>query len=368
MRSLFLLAFPLLFLGLPFASAWYVAGRLRRAFGWRARWRARLAVTVVLVGAMVATFGGAVPAARAVGIAYVAGGLVFLTYIYLLLTLLAVHLVTAVRSLPPRVVRSAIVLLPAIATVAGVGGASRFAVRETVIPVRGLAHDVVVMHVSDVHLGHHRGREYLVRVVETINAHHPDVVVITGDLVDSKAALAPGVLDPLAALAAPAYLVEGNHEKYVGSPRALDAIARQGVRVLRNEAVMIHGLRIVGLNYMNADEHSADLHPSDDERTIKSVMATFPVDDSLPTVALHHSPIGIPYLAAAGVDLLLSGHTHGGQVFPGTLLAAWIYRYNAGLYEEGSLRIFVSRGVGTYMVAARLGTANELDLLRLKGH
>ncbi len=365
MRALFLIVFPLLFLGLPFASAWYVAARLRRLFTWRSRWRIRLAAIVVLVGAMVATFAGAVPAHWAVGLAYVTGGLVLLTYIHLVLTLVGAQLVTAFLPLPSRVVRTVVLLLPVAATLAGVIGAGRFAVRETTIPMRGLTHDVVVMHVSDVHLGHHRGRDYLERVVAAINAHSPDVVVITGDLVDSKAALTPGVLDPLAAIAAPAFFVEGNHEKYVGSTDALTAIAAQGVRVLRNEVVVTRGLRIVGLNYMNADERSVDLHPSDDARTIESVMDAFPADDRVPTVALHHSPVGIPYLAARGVDLLLAGHTHGGQVFPGTVLAAWLYPYNTGLYEEVGLRIFVSPGVGTYMVRARLGTSNELNLIRL---
>lgn len=138
------------------------------------------------------------------------------------------------------------------------------------------------------------------------------------------------MLDPLAAIAAPAFFVEGNHEKYAGATAPLTAIAAQDVRVLRNEVVVTHGLRIVGLKYMNADEQSVDLHPSDNARTIKSVMDAFPADDRVPTVALHHSPVGIPYLTAKGVDLLLAGHTHGGQVFPGTVLAAWLYPYNAG--------------------------------------
>ena len=81
---------------------------------------------------------------------------------------------------------------------------------------------------------------------------------------------------------------------------------------------------------------------------------------------LHHSPTGDQYAAANGIDLMIAGHTHGGQFFPGTLVAAAIFPFTHGLYPRGPLQVFVSQGAGTFMSRVRLGTSNELNILRLR--
>ena len=116
---------------------------------------------------------------------------------------------------------------------------------------------------------------------------------------------------------------------------------------------------------MNADEDTFDMHPSDDRRTIKSVLASLPLKADLPPVLMHHSPAGARYAAAKGIALVLSGHTHAGQVFPATLFAALVFPFNRGLHREGETQVFVSQGAGTFMPRVRLGTSNELNLLRL---
>jgi len=117
---------------------------------------------------------------------------------------------------------------------------------------------------------------------------------------------------------------------------------------------------------MNADEDTFDLHPSDDSRTIKSVLASLHLKDGVPSVLLHHSPAGAQYAAANGIDLMIAGHTHGGQFFPGTLVATAIFPFTHGLYHRGPLQVFVSSGAGTFMSRVRLGTSNELNILRLR--
>jgi predicted MPP superfamily phosphohydrolase len=117
---------------------------------------------------------------------------------------------------------------------------------------------------------------------------------------------------------------------------------------------------------MNADENTFELHPSDDSHTIKSVLASLHVKDDMPSVLLHHSPAGAQYAAANGIDLMIAGHTHGGQFFPGTLVATAVFPFTHGLYHRGDLQVFVSQGVGTYMSRVRLGTSNEMNLLRLR--
>ena len=176
----------------------------------------------------------------------------------------------------------------------------------------------------------------------------------------------PGELEPLARFSAPVYYVGGNHEKYVDAERAFALVKKYGVNVLRNQVVETHGLQLVGLDYMNADEDTFELHPSDDSRTIKSVLASLHLKDGMPSVLLHHSPAGAQYAAANGIDLMIAGHTHGGQFFPGTLVATAIFPFTHGLYRRGPLQVFVSQGAGTFMSRVRLGTSNELNILRLR--
>jgi predicted MPP superfamily phosphohydrolase len=206
----------------------------------------------------------------------------------------------------------------------------------------------------------------LERIVEETNRHKPDLVLINGDLVDANAALLPGVLAPLANFDSPTYFVEGNHDNYVDNNRAMKQIASYGVRILHNEIVDTHGLYLVGLDYMNPDENTFDMHPSEEKRTIKSVLPSLPLKDDKPSVLMHHSPVGAEYIAAEGVDLMVSGHTHAGQMFPGTLFTPFIFPFNKGLYREGDMQVFVSQGAGTFGPRIRLGTSNEINLIRLK--
>ena len=138
------------------------------------------------------------------------------------------------------------------------------------------------------------------------------------------------------------------------------------MNVLRNQVAETHGLQLVGLDYMNADEDRFDLHPSDDPRTIKSVLPSLPLKDGVPSVLLHHSPSDAQYASMNGIDLMIAGHTQGGQLFPGTLVATAVFPFTHGMYHRGDLQVFVSQGAGTYMSRVRLGTSNELNLLRLR--
>lgn len=365
MKAVLAVAIPLAVLALLLASMWYVAYRLRVLFGLEGRWPLRVGVAVVVIGGAVAVLGTAKLASPLVGLLNVLGGYVVIFYFFLLLALLGLHALQLKWSLPLMGSGVACLAVALAVTVSGALWANSFTVTETEIRLPGLERELTVMQISDVHLGHHRGRAYLERIIEETNRRKPDLVLITGDFVDSKAALEPGVLEPLSRLVAPAFFVGGNHEKYVDPERAFELIAAHGVRVLHNEVILTHGLQLVGLDYMNADEDTFDMHPSDDKRTIQSVLAGLSVKSDVPSVLIHHSPVGARYVAAKGIELMVSGHTHAGQVFPFTLFAELVFPFNRGLHQEGSTAVFVSQGAGTFMPRVRLGSSNELNLLRL---
>lgn len=290
----------------------------------------------------------------------------FLFYVFVFLVVF--ELIYLFVKLPRRTAAIGVVAVSALVSGYGIWNAYRFDVRAVDVTVEGLEAPVNIAVVADIQMGGHRGKSYLDRVVEATNALRPDLVVIPGDLADSNAILTEDNFLPLADLQAPAFFITGNHDKYVDTNSLLRIIENFGVRVLQNEIVHTHGLQLVGLDYMNADEEAFDLHPSDDKQTIKSVLPTLGIDGARPAVLMHHSPVGATYVADAGVDLYIAGHTHaGGQVFPATLIGCrFFFPYCNGLYSLGDTTIFVSPGVGTFVLPMRIGTDNELTLLRLQ--
>jgi len=366
MNTVLRVGVALLFLLAFFGSAWYVAFRLRTALGLQRRWLLRVLVMAALVGWFMFMVPTTKSADVVAGLWYVLGGYLFAGYLFLTLAFILLHVIERAWHIPKARVGAAALLLAAGATLVGGMWANQFSVVETEIALPGLDSDIVAMQLSDIHLGHHRGGKYLEKIVEETNQRKPDIVLITGDLIDSEAAFVPGELEPLARFSAPVYYVGGNHEKYVDAERTFALVKHYGVNVLRNQVAETHGLQLVGLDYMNADEDTFDLHPSDDSRTIKSVLASLHLKIDMPSVLLHHSPAGAQYAAANGIDLMIAGHTHGGQFFPGTLVATAIFPFTRGLHRRDPLQVFVSQGAGTYMSRVRLGTSNELNVLRLR--
>lgn len=353
---------PALFFVALALSAAYVHARLLRLFARTPRWPGRIAAMVGVVGIVGSIAVTATSASGMAGYIYVAAGHLLTLHLFLLMALLVLHGLQ--KLMPSRPVGIGALTVALAFTVYGAINASDFRVQRSSIQLAGLERPVTLMLISDVHIGHHRDGRYLARIVDETNRSGAELVLITGDLLDSEVAFAPGNLDALRSLKAPAYYVIGNHEIDVDAARATALISSLGVRVLHNERVQTHGLDLLGLDYMKADEAAFDLHPSDKTETIRSVLESMTLPSGRPTVAMHHSPVGVPYLEQAGVDLLVAGHTHGGQLFPGTAFAALTFPYNKGLHD-GPTQVFVSTGAGTFLQKGRIGTTNEINLITL---
>jgi len=292
-------------------------------------------------------------------------GFAFFLFVFLLLF----DAINLLIKLPKKIFGPSVVALALLVTVYGIWNAYRFEVREVDVAVSNLDRPVGIAVLADIQMGGHRGKSYLQQVVEAINALQPDLVVIPGDLADSNTILTEDNFSPLAQLHAPTFFVTGNHDTYVDEQKLVRIISDLGVRVLENEAVEIQGFQLIGLKYMNADEDVFDLHPSDDKQTIKRLLPTLKIATDRPSILIHHSAVGLPYVHEAGVDLYIAGHTHaGGQVFPATLIGCgFFFTYCRGFYDYKDTKIFVSPGVGTFILPMRVGTNNEITLLRLRG-
>lgn len=222
-----------------------------------------------------------------------------------------------------------------------------------------------VVQLSDLHIGPTLGHDWLADIVRRVNALDPDLIVITGDLVDGRLGYLRDQLAPLADLAAKhgVFFVTGNHEYYSGVDDWLPELARLGVRVLRNERLTI-GDGASSFDLAGVDDWSAQRfghgHGANLPRALEGR------DASRELVLLAHQPKQIHEAARLGVGLQLSGHTHGGQIFPWGYLVRLDQPYVAGLaHHTAETQIYVSRGTGYWGPPLRIGAPAEITLLQL---
>jgi predicted MPP superfamily phosphohydrolase len=241
-------------------------------------------------------------------------------------------------------------------------------VRHVDIPVEGLPPDLDglrIVQISDLHVGPTMRLAYVQRVVDMTKELAPDLIALTGDIVDgSVARLAPRIA-PLQALAAGnrAFFVLGNHDYYSGAASWTAHFEGMGFCVLRNSHVTIArgAARLVVGGVIDFAARMADpeARPRPDLATDGEARPAF-------RLLLAHNPKIAPLAEQAGFDLQLSGHTHAGQFFPWTFVIHLVHGpHAAGLSRRGRLWVYTSAGTGTWGPPVRLGTRPELTLLRL---
>ena len=232
------------------------------------------------------------------------------------------------------------------------------------LPVAGLHPDLDgfrIVQISDLHVGPNIGRRYVQRVAELSRSLQPDLIVLTGDIVDGPVArLAPHVA-PLAALASDgrAFFILGNHDCYAGAGAWIAHFREMGMRVLLNSHELVRKgaarLLVGGV----VDPAYGKARPDANAAMVGAPAADF-------RLLLAHNPRLATLGAAAGFDLQLSGHTHAGQFFPWTLAVRLVHApHVAGLSREGRMLVYVSAGTGTWGPPVRFGTSPELTLIRL---
>ncbi|MGC9157641.1 MAG: metallophosphoesterase [Terracidiphilus sp.] len=210
--------------------------------------------------------------------------------------------------------------------------------------------------VSDLHLGHINGSTFSSRVAALGSELNPDIVFFPGDLFDGMMAGAAALAAPLGQLAPPfgMFASTGNHDEFGNTALYADALNSAGIRVLANEKVTVDGLEIVGVNYGDAG------YPIRFQATLKSLRP----ETGRAGILLNHVPARLALAEQAGIGLQLSGHTHGGQIFPFTWFTRRAFgKYTYGLQRFGALQIYTSSGAGSWGPPMRVGTQAEIVLL-----
>lgn len=285
-------------------------------------------------------------------------------FLYLACFMVIFEIANFIHKLPQAESAWTIISLTLIITVYSLINASFFKTTYISVPIKNLKEEVKIVQISDVHLGAARGKKYLDKVVKKTNELSPDFVVITGDIADGISAITKNMFTPLKDLNAPTYFVYGNHDVYVGLDEILQKLTENNIKVMQNEVLLTNGIKLIGLNYMKADDSVYDPHQVTDE-TIKDTLPTLDLSGDLPKIALHHGPWGVEYMNEFGIDLVIAGHTHAGQLFPASIIAKASFPYNKGLADYKGTYIYVSQGVGTFLPKMRFGTNNEINLITL---
>jgi len=234
----------------------------------------------------------------------------------------------------------------------GVLAAVRPMVKKIAFESKNVRAPVRFVQITDVHIGS-RSTAFLENVIGKVNGLAPDFLCITGDFID-----APGIseasLESLKSVDCPIYFCIGNHEKYEDLDEILVRLENLGVTVLRNDTTRFRDdLQVIGID---------DL---DDERQVERQLRYIEVDRSAFALLLYHRPRGLEAAADAGIDLMLSGHTHNGQIIPFNLVVGRVFDHIEGLHECGETKLYVSQGTGTWGPVMRVGTRSEITLFEV---
>lgn len=254
-------------------------------------------------------------------------------------------------------------------TAIGMWNARRTASVVTIdVPIANLPdalHGFTIAQISDIHVGPTIKGPYVESIVNAVNRLTPDMVAVTGDLVDGSVTELGHHVFPLSRLVSRhgTFFVTGNHEYYSGVHAWVIELRRLGIRVLLNEHVVLHhdsaALVIAGVTDDSA-HHFDRAHRSNPLGAIANAP-----DHALVRVLLAHQPRSAPEAANAGFHLQLSGHTHGGQFWPWNFFVRLQQPFTAGLHRLEGLWVYVSRGTGYWGPPKRFGAPSEITHLRL---
>ncbi|MFJ8231606.1 metallophosphoesterase [Streptomyces sp. NPDC094448] len=221
------------------------------------------------------------------------------------------------------------------------------------------AHGYRIAVVSDIHLGPILGRAHTQRIVDTINSANPDLIAVVGDMVDGSVADLGPAAEPLTQLRARhgSFFVTGNHEYFSGAEQWVDHVRELGLRPLENERVEI----AAGFDLAGVDDPEGEREGKGPDFG----RALGDRDRGRTAVLLAHQPVVIHDAVKHGVDLQLSGHSHGGQLWPGEYLAALANPTVEGLERYGDTQLYVTRGAGAWGPPVRVGADSDITVVQL---
>ena len=263
---------------------------------------------------------------------------------------------------PAWLFKSFIVAATLLLSAKSIYNAYRIKVKKTTIYIKNLPsawENKKIIHISDIHLGPILREKFFHQVIEKIKSLKPDAVFITGDFFDGSESDFSWVKKPLNNLEATlgVYYSLGNHDFILGADRVIDLLKGEHITILNNRLIEKEGMQIIGLDF--TPDKNFDLK--------REVLSAAGYNGAKPSILLFHEPKDTVKSQGVGIDLQLSGHTHGGQMFPFNFLAKLYYHnHSHGIFRRGDYTLSVTAGVGTWGPPMRIGTRSEIVVMSLR--
>jgi predicted MPP superfamily phosphohydrolase len=255
------------------------------------------------------------------------------------------------------------VVLASVISVYGLWNAKHPVVKEISVSIDNLPEQwrgKKIVQLSDLHVGFLYREDSLAWINQKVSEINPDIVFITGDLFDGSDGDLNWVAQSLKGIKAKegVFFITGNHETYLGLDKALAVVSQTNIEVLRDKMININGLQIIGVDYQA---------PGEQKRNLLEVFQKVGYDAAKPSILLYHAPMQIDEASSAGIDLMLSGHTHRGQIWPFGYITKLIFSgYDFGLKMKDKMYVYTSNGFGTWGPAMRTGNTPEIVEITLQ--
>lgn len=269
----------------------------------------------------------------------------------LLISILTFKLLTNIFSLDLKYLGIIILTLTITISTIGFMNAQMLNIKTIKLTSNKIKHKYKIVQLTDIHIGS-RSTKFLEKIVNKTNTLNPDYVVITGDLVDFNT-IGYEDLYSLKKLKTKTYFVIGNHERYVDTNKIISILQKLNIIVLRNETLIDKEIQFIGI-----DDADSKLQVSKVLKNIKLAKEKY-------SILLYHRPKGFNFATEKGINLMLCGHTHKGQIFPFNFLVKLQFKEIVGLHHKKNSFLYVSPGTGTWGPILRLGSRNEITLFEI---
>lgn len=276
----------------------------------------------------------------------VLGSLMWFAFMILTLSI-AIFLIDSLIFTIPIAINRLFIIVLCVIFIYGYYNAHNPQITERTIYLDNLDEEINLIHISDIHIGSIRTPDILKKVISKINTLDYDVVIISGDIADGSNKINPNDFDEFKKIKKPVIFTPGNHDYYTGIENVFEACNNADIQILDNKQTKIKGLNIYGIGFNN---YEMDLEINKDENNL----------------LILHIPTDWDFYINMGFNIILSGHTHGGQFYIAKSFVGLIFPLLRGLYKKGENYINVSDGIGTLDPPIRLGTKSEIGLLKLR--
>lgn len=274
---------------------------------------------------------------------------------FLLWPVLILDLVNSIFAFEPHTLANislALVIISVFLAVYGIVNANLLFVKPVLIKDSRFNKKSTAIQLSDVHIGS-RSSFFIKKLVHKVNNLNADKVFITGDLVDLSCVNHKD-LSVLKQIKAPVYFVTGNHDRYVRLERLLPILEQQGFIILRNSKMELDEFDLIGID------------DAENPKQVEKIISDIVINKSRFNILLYHRPQGFDAAAERGVNLMLSGHTHNGQIIPFNLIVKRVFKDIKGSIQRNGAHLHVSTGTSTWGPIMRIGSKNEITFLNFE--